>query len=338
MPLRTMLIVLLSLAGAVQADSSAALADEIRTGAHAGIEAFVLMRDGKVTQQVAPASFARKPPDIRSATKSITALLVGIAIDRGEIRSLDARVVDLLPEYADLLSADPLKARMTVRDLLTMRSGLDCDDWNPESPGHEDRMYRKRDWLRFWASAPQRHAPGEQFSYCTGNVIALGRILAHAGGQPLSDHAGRHLFAPLGIHSARWATWNRGADIDSGGHLRIHPADFAKIGQLVLDGGRHGNAQLVSRAWIEAMTTAHTDIPDRPQQYGYLWWIDRIRKPDLPPGRIWMAWGNGGNFLVLMPEQRAVAVFSGTRFNRLEAMEPLVWVRDRILPELRGTP
>jgi CubicO group peptidase (beta-lactamase class C family) len=336
MRLPIVLVALLSLAGAVQAGSSAELAEEIRAGAHAGIEAFVLMRDGQVTQQVAPASFTRKPPDIRSATKSITALLVGIAIDRGEIPSLDARVVDLLPEYAEPLSADPLKARMTVRDLLTMRSGLDCDDWNPDSPGHEDRMYRRRDWLRFWASTPQLRAPGEQFSYCTGNVIALGRILAHAAGKPLSDYAEQHLFAPLGIRSARWATWNRGADTDSGGHLRIHPADFAKIGQLLLDGGRHRDVQLVSRAWIDAMTTAHTDIPDRPQQYGYLWWIDRIRSPGLPKGRIWMAWGNGGNYLVLMPEQHAIAVFSGTRFNRPEAMEPLVWVRDRILLELGG--
>jgi CubicO group peptidase (beta-lactamase class C family) len=335
MHVRIMLIALLSLTGAVHASGSAALAEEIREGAHAGIEAFVLLRNGKVTQQAAPAAFARKPPDIRSATKSITALLVGIAIDRGEIRSLDERVVDLLPEYAELVSADPLKARMTVRDLLTMRSGLDCDDWNPDSPGHEDRMYRKRDWLRFWASAPQLRAPGKRFSYCTGNVIALGRILAHASGQRLDDYAELHLFAPLGIRSARWATWNRSADTDSGGHLRIHPEDFAKIGQLVLDGGRHGDVQLVSSGWIAAMTTAHTDIPDRPQQYGYLWWVDQIRSPGLPKGRIWIAWGNGGNFLVLMPEQRAVAVFSGTRFNRPEALEPLLWVRDRILPELR---
>lgn len=86
------------------------------------------------------------------------------------------------------------------------------------------------------------------------------------------------------------------------------------------------------------MTAVHTDIPDRPQQYGFLWWIDRIRSPQLSPGRVWMAWGNGGNFLVLFPEQHAIAVFSGTRFNRPDALEPLLWLRDRVLPELVDAP
>ncbi len=317
------------------ATGSAELASEIRAGAHAGINGFVFVREGKLEHAVAAASFARKPPDIRSATKSITALLVGIALDRGQLRSLDQRVIDLLPEYAEQLSGDSRKVRMTVRDLVSMRSGLDCDDWNPDSPGHEDRMYRKRDWLRFWASAPQLSAPGERFSYCTGNVIALGRILAHASGVSVSEYAQQHLFGPLGITQARWATWNRGADTDSGGHLRIHPTDLARIGQLVLDGGRHGEVQVVSREWIDTMTTAHTDIPGRPQKYGYLWWVDEIRNPEARGGRVWMAWGNGGNFLVLLPEQHSVVVFSGTRFNRPEALEPLHWIRDRILPELR---
>ncbi len=320
------------------ASEIATLAREVSSGEHAGIQGFVLLRDATVVQQVSAKSFQRRPPDIRSATKSITAILVGIALDRGLLRSVDERVVALLPEYAKMLSADPLKARITVRDLLTMRSGLECDDWNPESIGHEDRMYRTRDWIGFWASAPINASPGEKFSYCTGNVIALGRILDRTTGMPVSAFAERELFVPLGIKNARFATWNRGNDTDSGGHLRIQPGDLARIGQLLLDGGRHGDTQLVSGAWIEAMTTAHTDIPGRPQQYGYLWWIDRIRSPQLPQGRIWMAWGNGGNFLVVMPEQRAVAVFSGTRFNRPEALEPLFWLRDRILPELKSAP
>ncbi len=82
------------------------------------------------------------------------------------------------------------------------------------------------------------------------------------------------------------------------------------------------------------MTQAQTKIPDRPQQYGYQWWVDRIRSPQLPPGRIWVAWSNRGNFFVAMPKQHAVAVSSGTHFNRADALEPLFWLRDRILPEL----
>ncbi len=323
---------------ATAASDIARLGSEIDAGRHSRIQAFVLLRNDEAVQQVFPDSFQRKPPDIRSATKSITAILVGIALDQGYLKSLDQRVIELLPEYATELATHPAKSAMTLRDLLTMRSGLDCDDWNPRSVGHEDLMYRTRDWIRFWASAPVQRPPGDRFSYCTGNVIALGRILAHATHLPVNAFAERELFAPLGIRHARWATWNRGADTDSGGHLRIHPRDLATIGLLVLNGGRHEGKQLLSRSWIDAMTAVHTDIPDRPQQYGFLWWIDRIRSPQLAPGRIWMAWGNGGNFLVLFPEQQAVAVFSGTRFNRPDALEPLLWLRDRVLPELVVAP
>lgn len=273
--------------------------------------------------------------DIRSATKSVTALLVGIAIDQGHLSSVEQAVIELLPEYAQTLAGDERKARIKLVDLLTMRSGLDCDDWNPQSPGHEDTMYEQRDWIAFWAATPMRQAPGEAFSYCTGNVIALGRILANATGEPVPVFAERVLFAPLGIERARWAHWNRGRDTDTGGHLRIHPAELARIGRLVLDRGRHGEQQLVSEAWIGAMTTAHTAIPDRPQSYGYLWWLDQTTRPELPRTRLQMAWGNGGNFMIVMPEIDTVVVFAGRRYNRPEGLEPLRWLGLRLLPAWR---
>jgi CubicO group peptidase (beta-lactamase class C family) len=221
---------------------------------------------------------------------------------------------------------------------LTMRSGLDCDDWRKDSPGHEDKMYRKRDWLAFWAAVPMRDAPGERFSYCTGNAIALGRIIEHASGKPFSVFASEALFVPLGIENARWATWNRGNRTDSGGHLRLTPHDLARIGQLLLDRGRIGERQIVSEAWLDAMTAEHAQVPGQSQRYGYLWWVDRTTSPNLPQTRLWMAWGNGGNFLIVMPELDAVVVFTGTRYNRLNALEPLLWLRDRLMPALRPPP
>jgi CubicO group peptidase (beta-lactamase class C family) len=206
------------------------LATEIHRGAHPGIDGLVVSRDGVPLVETAASTLPDTGRDIRSATKSIAALLVGIAIDRGLIASVDVPVVDLLPEYADALRADPRKTRMRIRDLLTMRSGLDCDDWDSASPGHENRMYRKRDWLAFWAAVPMRDEPGTRFSYCTGNVIALGRIVEIASGEPLSAFAETTLFEPLGIRDAQWATWKRGNRIDSGGHLRISPDGLRSIG------------------------------------------------------------------------------------------------------------
>jgi CubicO group peptidase (beta-lactamase class C family) len=313
----------------VRDDAAKRLAAEIERGDHPGVLSFHLIRNA---QPLAQAGDAAAAPDLRSATKSITALLVGIALERGHIPSLQTRVSELLPAYRDALQSDPRKAAITVEDLLTMRSGLDCDDWQPGSPGHEDTMYERRDWLAFWAAVPARERPGERFAYCTGNVIALGAIVVRGAGMPLDRFAAQHLFEPLGIEGAKWESWNRGKEIDSGGHLRLKPRDFARIGELVLAGGQWQGKRVVSKEWVSRMTAAQTDIPGRKQRYGYLWWIDETSLPGLPKTRILMAMGNGGNLLIVMPELSAVAAFTGKRFNRPDALEPLVWLRDRILP------
>jgi CubicO group peptidase (beta-lactamase class C family) len=315
-------------------EAATKLATEIARGDHRDVLSFHLLRDGRLFAQAGDETTRRAPPDLRSATKSITALLVGIALERGHIPSLQSRVADLLPEYGAALQTDERKAAMTLEDLLTMRSGLDCDDWQSQSPGHEDTMYEKRDWLAFWAAVPAREKPGTRFSYCTGNVIALGAIVARGSGMRLDEFASRHLFAPLGIESAKWESWHRGKEIDSGGHLRLSGRDFAKIGELVLAQGEWQGKRIVSKDWVVRMTAAHTEIPGRKQRYGYLWWVDETSQPGLPKTRILMAMGNGGNLLIVMPELSTVAAFTGKRFNQQNALEPLVWIRDRILPAL----
>lgn len=322
-----------------RADWSAAQAivDEIGRGQHPGMESFVLAADDAIVGRYVAPDLAGKPPDLRSVTKSITALLIGIAIDRGEIPSVDARLVDLLPARHELLARDPLKATVTVRHLLTMRSGLDCNDWDPDSPGHEDRMYRRRDWVAFWAGQAMRATPGETFSYCTGNVIALGEVLAQATGSPVDEYAQRHLFGPLGITGPRWARWNRNRGVDTGGHLRLAPDDLLKVGQLVLDGGVAGGRRVISASWLAEMTTARTDVPGTNQRYGYLWWVDRTKSPALPSTDLWWAQGNGGSVLVVMPGVRAVLAVTGTRFNQPDALEPMFWLRDRLLPGVAPT-
>ena len=318
--------------------AASVLVDELTAGRHPGITSFLLEVDGLRLADFVAEKLERNGPDLRSATKSITALLVGIAIDRGEITSVDSRVVDLLPELAESWKGDDRKRAMTVANLLEMRSGLDCDDWNAKSPGFEDAMYETRDWLAFWAKQPMAAPPGERYSYCTGNAIALGKILAVATRQPVDRYAETHLFGPLGISGASWERWNRDREIDSGGHLRLAPRDLLKIGRLVLDRGESGGRRIVSAAWIDAMTTVRSAVPDRPQSYGYLWWLDRTKDPKLPATRLQFAWGNGGNFLVVLPEIRAVAVFTGTRFNRPEALEPMFWLRDRLLAAIPPRP
>jgi len=326
-------IALMLIAGTASA-APRELTTEVAEGRHPGIDALVIAQSGRVKASGVRPALELAEVDIRSATKSVTALLVGIAIDRGLIASVDTPISQLLPELAAAFS-DPQRAAMRVGDLLSMRSGLDCDDWNPQSPGHEDSMYEQTDWLAFWSKVPMREAPGAQFAYCTGNVIALGRALANATGQSVPAFARTALFEPLGIGDVRWARWNHGKDTDTGGHLAVQPDALLALGQLVLNAGAWNGRQVVSAQWIRAMTKAHTDIPHRAQRYGYLWWLDETRQPDLPRTRLLMAWGNGGNFLVVMPELSAVYVSVGHRYNQPDALEPLQWLRDHVLPDLR---
>jgi CubicO group peptidase (beta-lactamase class C family) len=118
--------------------------------------------------------------DIRSATKSITSLAVGIAVDRKLLRGSDEPVFGRLSDLSAL--AQDRDPQLRLKDLLTMRSGLACDDWVPASFGHEDRMYEAPDWLRFWGSLPRSHDRAQHYSYCTGNVVAAASMVERASG------------------------------------------------------------------------------------------------------------------------------------------------------------
>lgn len=313
------------------------IAAEIQAGKHEGFDSFIMRVDDQIVARAVVGSYkSNRPPDLRSATKSITALLIGIAIDQGKIASVHEKAIKLLPWHEATLSKDPRKAQITIEDLLTMRSGLDCNDWDPKSPGQEDKMYKQDDWVESWAALPMRTDPGKEFSYCTGNAVALGEILATATGMTVDAFAIRYLFAPLGFERAEWSYWANKRGVDSGGHLRLTPDDLLKIGELVLAGGTYHGARIVSQDWINAMTTERATIPKMGQRYGYLWWLDHTKDPQLPQTKLWWAQGNGGTFLIVMPELRSAIAITGTRFNRADAVEPMFWLRDRILPAMQA--
>ena len=138
----------------------------------------------------------QNPHDLRSATKSITSLLTGIAIDQGILKSVEDPMMDYLsasyPEISD-------KNDIQLRHLLTMQSGLDCHDSDRKTRGQEDRMYRSRDWVAYFLSLSSTYAPGDSTRYCTGGVVALGEAIAVAADKDFAAFADEMLFAPLGI-------------------------------------------------------------------------------------------------------------------------------------------
>jgi CubicO group peptidase (beta-lactamase class C family) len=268
--------------------------------------------------------------DERSVTKSVTDLLVGIAIDRGWIKSVDQSVMSFFPEYADLRT--PEKNRITLRDLLTMSSGLEWHEMDTpytSDKNSEIRMDTSPDPYRYALEQPIAAPPGEIWNYNSGSTELLGAILRKATGKPLDQLARSLLFDPLGITDVEWYKYAHGNSSAAAG-LRLRPRDLAKIGQLVLQHGAWNGKQLVSSAWIEASTT--------PQIngllvffYGYQFWLGRslINRHELD----WSAaWGLGGQRVFIVPElDLVVVVNAGLYRSDIQSQVPLKILNQYVL-------
>jgi CubicO group peptidase (beta-lactamase class C family) len=185
-----------------------------------------------------------KRHDLRSVTKSVTSILVGIALDRGWLKDIDAPVFAFFPEYQDLRT--PEKDRITVRDLLTMSGGFAWDESLPYSdPANSERpMDDSADPYRYILEQPLVTTPGTVYNYCGCSAVLLQAILRKVSGKPLDELAKETLFDPLGITDVEWVRFANG-DVPGHGGLRLRARDLAKLGQLVLDHGTWQRRQIV---------------------------------------------------------------------------------------------
>jgi CubicO group peptidase (beta-lactamase class C family) len=242
--------------------------------------------------------------NIKSVSKSVASLALGVAIDRGLIRSVDEPIFSFFPELSDLRS--PEKDRLRLAHALTMTMGLKWVEAVPDNEGDndEERMHMAADPCRYVLSLPVTAPPGQEFFYNTGALTLLSAIVRKATGRPLDEFARAVLFEPLGITGFEWSRVR--GDSDAGGGLRLRPRDMAKIGQLVLAGGRWNDRQVVSKAWIDASTTPRTEASSN-YSYGYLWWLGRSpfngREVHWPAGL-----GRGGQSIRIVPELDLVVV------------------------------
>jgi CubicO group peptidase (beta-lactamase class C family) len=262
--------------------------------------------------------------DTRSATKSITDAVIGIAIDEHKLSGVDAKVLALLPERArKMQNPDPRKSAITVEDFLTMSSPLECDDWNDASRGNEERMYLVEDWAQFVLDLPirGRMRVGEQpealpygrsFSYCTGGVFTLSEVLEKATGERTDHYAHEKLFQPLGITNVEWVYSPMNVP-QTGGGLRLTSRDLLKIAQLYLDGGKWLGKRIVSEAWVHNSTQPHARI-DETTEYGYLWWLKSFKSGEKSYPAFFMS-GNGGNKVVAIPALDMAVVITSTNYN-----------------------
>jgi CubicO group peptidase (beta-lactamase class C family) len=271
------------------------------------ITSVVVSRHGEVVTEEYFEGHVETLRNTRSCTKTVAGMLLGIAIDRGVVAGVDSRLEELLGEPAP---------PVTLRELLTMSSCLECNDWDESSPGNEELMYPQDDWLRFALGLPLRESKG--FSYCTAGIVALGIGLERALGEPLSEFGRRELLAPLGIERAEWVYTPRGETSTAGG-LELTSRSLLRLGELYLQGGEG----LVPADWVADSIRPHARI-DAETEYGYLWWLKEYSGE-----RCFFMTGLGGNRVHVFPERELVAVITSANFGRRDAHA----LSDRLLTE-----
>ncbi|MEO1244138.1 MAG: serine hydrolase [Pseudomonadota bacterium] len=272
--------------------------------------------------------------DSRSAGKTLTSALLGIALRKGALASIDQPVYPLFGGVEGFANPDPRKERMTVRHLLTMSSGFDCDDGDFESPGNEDNMQsqdEQPDWYRFTLDLGMIREPGEAGVYCTAGLNLIGGVLREATGISLPRFFQEEFAAPLGI-SYYQMNLSPTYEAYMGGGIRFRPRDFLKLGQLYLDDGVWNGQRIVSKEYVKASAAPHASL-NGPDDYGYAWW----RQSYEVNGRnveTYYASGNGGQLLFVVPELELVALIQAGNYSdgrtRNEFRDR--FMRDAILP------
>ena len=234
--------------------------------------------------------------NVKSVSKSVISALIGIAVARGLILSVDTPIGTYFPKVLGS-ARDPEKRAIKVEDLLSMRSGLESTSGRNFGP-----WVASRSWVGHALSRRLIHPPGAVMDYSTGNTHLLSAILSRAAGESTWAFAQRALAAPLGFSLEKWPRDPEGI-YRGGNDMQLTPRQMMRFGRLYLDGGRADGRQIVPRAWIERSFVPRGRSRYSGRQYGYGWWIRELAGRD-----VYYAWGFGGQFIFVIPEVEAVIV------------------------------
>ncbi len=274
--------------------------------------------------------------DMRSASKTMTSLMVGAAMDRGAPFTTESPVYPIFG-LDSMLRSDLRRARITVGQLLTHSTGLACDDNDETSPGNEERLQQQRtqpDWYRYMLDLPVVHEPGSTYAYCSGTMNLAAGVVARATGRWLPEFFDESLAQPLDITDYAMNLMPNG-EAYGGGGLYLRPRDLLKFGQLVLTGGTWNGVRVVSKRWIERSTASQIVTPDGSSD-GFGWHRHILRLN----GRSYQeveANGNGGQFLIVVPELDLVVVFTAGNYNHYGVWRKLrdEWVPRYVMAAVR---
>ena len=262
---------------------------------------------------------------LQSVSKSFTAAAIGIAIKNGIIPNIHAKLSNYL---SDPNIDDDLKDAITIKDILTMTTGI---KWDEVSMPYTDtssscvKMEASENWVQYVLNQPMIFKPGEKWEYSSGATMLLSHIITEASGQDLAKYLEKNLFNILGIKDYFWKHTPTGLT-DAEGGLYLTPKDLAKFGYLYLNNGKWEGTQVLPHNWVSLNTDNPIDTPWPALKYGYQWWL-------MPygDGKITLlASGLGGQRLLVIPEYNIVAVFTGWNVYDKEALDSW-WTMNRLI-------
>lgn len=326
----------LSLAGNAQMDFTLseplqhpllnAMNDSVHAGSFQEITSILIARDGVLIYEAYYEGNAiESKHNVRSGTKTMATLLTGIAIKEGHISSEQNKIFDYLGHKLPVDNPDPRKDDITIEDLLTMSSCLECDDNNQASRGHEERMYIIEDWTQFYLNLPIRaytfnpkpeDCPyGRSMSYCSSGAAAMADVIESAVDEKLDIFAKRHLFDPLEItdYTLHKTPLNI---LNTAGGSEYRSRDFLKMIQLFLNNGTWNGKEIMTASWVEKATSPKANAWEG-MDYGYLLWLTDFGT-DKKVSAYTMA-GNGGNKILAIPELNVTIILTATNYNNRNA-------------------
>lgn len=249
--------------------------------------------------------------NLKSVTKSIIGLLVGIAIDEGHIPDINQPMIDYFSDCQLDKDRTDDKKSITIRNLLLMQAGI---EWNNRALIKDEWWYNEKPHCFFLNQFEMDTVPGVKFSYNSAVAHLLSGIISRSTEKSTLQYAVEHIFEPLNIETYRWDRDRQGEYLGNS-ELYLKPTDLLLIGQMLLNNGIHNNQQLVPQQWIEEMHESAYNANGL-MNYGYLWMTSKSKSP-----YFFFAGGSGGQHLFIAPEKNIVLVTTGHWDNARSTLE-----------------
>lgn len=285
-------------------DSLTTMTNKVLQGNYPVVDGIVVIKDHQLVYEHYFNGFNnRNTHELQSAVKSIDSAIVGLAYDQGYITDVDQTIYPLLPNFHDIDWSGE-KDKITIKNLLNMRSGFPCQDGKT---GHCNsfKLNQARSWTRYTLSQQVENPPGSEFSYFTGLNIISHTVIEYLTGMSIADFSQQYLFNPLGITTFKWSHSPTGEALS--GYML--PRDMAKFGQLYLNNGDWRGQQVISKAWVQATLDERVVVSEQDKiGYGYWWWQTLDNNGDV---RYYSAQGAKDQYIFIVPNFKLVAVFTG---------------------------